>query len=474
MHLDSQFRRRSYLPLQPAIAWVAILGFVILSLTCIVAGLGNILNLIFPAGALGVSVFLYFRYPILYTGFIWWLWFLTPLVRRLADYRNSFTNPSPILLAPLLASLVTLITFLKILPKAHRINCLPYIISFSGIAYGYLVGIIKGDPTGATVSLLEWLSPILISCHLFVHWREYPSYQKNIQRSFLWCALIAGAYGVFQYLVAPDWDRNWLTNVMIEGNTSFGRPEPLEIRVWSTMHGPGVFGQVMVAALLLLLSNLGPLSLPATGVGYLSFLLCGVRSAWLGWAVGLLNLITSLKPRFQIRLTLIILVGALCVVPLTMIEPFSEVIGTRVETLSNVQEDGSRLERQQNYDRFLNYALANVLGDGIGNNPALLDSQILELLINLGWLGTLFYASGFLVLLLKLILDSKLRTDAFASTARAITIGMVAQIGLGSVVSGLPGVILWGFMGAGLAAQRYHQQQTAKQSSHVDISVTCL
>jgi hypothetical protein len=456
--------------LKPAQAWTVILGFVLLTALACLAGLGKILNLVFPAGAFGVALFLYFRYPILYMGFIWWLWFLTPLVRRLADYRSGFTDPSPILLAPFLATMVTFITFLRVIPKASCTGCLPYVLSFLGVIYGYLIGAIKGSPAGVTISFLEWLSPILISCHLFVNWREYPSYQKNTQRVFLWCAIIVGTYGVFQYLIAPDWDRVWLMNVSSAGSTSFGKPEPLGMRVWSTLHGPGVFGQVMMAGLLLLLSNIEPLSLPATAFGYLSFLLCAVRSAWFGWAVGLLNLITFLKPKFQMRLTLIVLIGSLCVVPLTMIEPFSKVIGSRLETFSSIQEDGSRLERQENYDHFLGYALTNVLGDGIGNNPGLLDSQVLELLINLGWFGTLFYASGFLSLLLKLTLDSKLRADAFASTARAITLGMFCQIVFGSVISGLPGIILWGFMGVGLAAQKYHHRRILISSNSSNIA----
>lgn len=445
--------------LQPAAAWTVILGFILLTVVCVLAGLGKVLNLAFPAGAFAVSIFLYFRYPLLYLGFTWWLWFLTPLVRRLADYRSGFTDPSPILLAPFLATCVTSITLLKVLPTSTRNGCLPYVLAVAGIVYGFLVGLVKTSSINITVSFLEWLVPVIFSCHLFVNWRDYPSYRQNIQRTFLWGALVTGAYGVFQYLVAPEWDRAWLINVAETGNNSFGRPEPLGIRVWSTMHGPGVFGAVMMAALLLLLSNIRPLSLPATAFGYLSFLLSAVRSAWVAWFVGLLNLVTSLKPKLQMRLTLIILVGTLCVVPLTTIEPFAEVINTRLETFSDLQNDGSGMERQQNYDRWLNYALTNAVGDGVGNNPGLLDSAILEMLINLGWLGAGLYISTLFLLLFKLVQDPKLQTDVFASTARAIAVGMSCQIVFGSATLGLPGIILWGFLGSGLAAQKYYRHR---------------
>jgi hypothetical protein len=444
-------------PLQPARAWIIIVGFIFITLLLVATGLGGFLNFVFPALALFISVFLYFRYPILYMGFTWWLWFLTPLVRRLADYRGSFTDPSPILLAPLLASLVAGLTFARILPKSTQNNCWPYVLICSGIIYGYFIGLIKASPSSVSIAFLEWISPIFLSCHLFANWRDYPSYRKNIKSCFLWCALVVGAYGVFQYLVAPAWDTNWLINVSGNEVTSFGKPEPLELRVWSTMHGPGVFGVVMMAALLLLLDSIEPLSLPANILGYLSFLLCSVRSAWVGWAVGLMSIATSLKPKFQIRLITIIIIGSLCIVPLTLMEPFSSVITPRLETFLDLKNDGSGIERQENYERFLAYALKNIIGDGLGNNPGLLDSQFLELLINLGWIGVLAYTSGLLFLMLQLTRASGLSKDTFFGSSRAITLAMFSQIVFGSVMTGLPGVMFWAFLGISLSAMRYHR-----------------
>lgn len=455
MYSSSRNRKGFHLVLKPAIAWIAILGFISFSLLCILLGLGKILNLAFPAGALIVGAILYFRFPILYIGFTWWVWFLTPLVRRLADYRSGFTDPSPILLAPYMVTLLTLITFLQNVPKLKRQGGLPFVLSFIGLFYGFLVGLIKSSPIAVSISLLEWLAPVIFSCHLFINWQNYPSYRQNIQRVFLWCALITGIYGVIQYLVAPEWDRFWLINTEM---LSAGYPEPLGIRVWSTMHGPGVFAAVMMAGLLLLLSNIGPLCLPATAFGYLSFLLSSVRSAWIGWLLGLIALVTSLKPKLQIRLILIILVAAVCVLPLTTIEPFSEIINTRLQTFSNLESDGSGAARKENYDKWLYYALTNVLGDGVGGT-ALLDSAILDTFISLGWFGAIFYGSGILSLLFQLIQDSKITNDPFVSTVSAITLGMFCQIVFGSVMLGLPGMILWGFLGIGLAAQKYYWYQ---------------
>ena len=129
---DASSKRGFQLSLQPATAWTAILVLSIFTALLIIAGGGKILNLVFPAGSLVVGIFLYFRAPLLYMGFSWWLWFLTPLVRRLADYRSGFNDPSPILLAPYLVSLITIITFWQYLPKIHQLGGLPFLLSTTG------------------------------------------------------------------------------------------------------------------------------------------------------------------------------------------------------------------------------------------------------------------------------------------------------------------------------------------------------
>lgn len=454
--------RSSQLAVQSASinGWLAILGLIALTSLAILLGFAKTLNYGFPALALAVGGFLFLKYPLLYNGFTWWIWFLAPLVRRLVDFRVGFSDPSPILLTPYLVTLLTLITFFRWLPSAPRLGAGSFVMASLGILYGYLIGLIKTNPVAATIGLLDWISPVAFSFHLFINWRNYPSYRQNIQRVFLWFVLVAGAYGIFQYLVAPAWDCYWLENVTRTGNTSFGRPEPLQIRVWSIMHGPGVFGFAMMAGLLLLLSSLSPLCLPATGVGYLSFLLSQVRSAWLGWAVGLLFLMTSLKPKFQMRLFLIILVVSLCVIPLTTVKPFAEVINSRIESMSDVSGDKSAEDRQGNYSRWLSYGLTNGLGDGIGaTRGVILDSAILDSLVSLGGFGTLFYATGLAVLIIQFSRAANLAQDPFASTARAIAFCLITQIPLGAVIIEFPGMLLWSFLGIGLAANQYYLHQ---------------
>jgi hypothetical protein len=466
-----------HLSLQPAPAWTAILSFFLFSGLGILAGAGSIIRLVFPAGSLVVGGFLYWRYPILYIGFTWWLWFLTPLFRRLVDYRSGWVDPSPMLLSPYLVTGITLITFLKFFPKSHRINALPFALAGIGVFYGFLIGLVKTTPMTAFRSLLDWLTPIAFGFYLFVNWQEYPSYRQNIQRVFLWGVLVTGCYGIFQYLVAPEWDKFWLINTQI---SSFGDPEPLSIRVWSTMNSPGPFASMMMAGLLLLFNSKHALKIPAAMSGYLAFLLSLVRITWIGWFVGFITLASSLKTRLQIRLIITILMMAIFIMPLITIEPFSDRIFTRLQTLNDLEKDNSATVRKDIYADGINQAFSNVLGNGIGNTfilekdgilrPVVIDSGILDIFFTLGWLGGIPYLGAMIMMLFSSFQYSEFRFDPFMCAARAITVGSLATMGAGSAMLGPSGILLWGFLSLVMAGHKYHQYCVKKDSTATEQS----
>jgi hypothetical protein len=444
------------LTLQPQAAWMAILGLLLITTLCLAAGLGKVLNIIFPAGSFAVGLFLYLRYPILYVSFTWWVFFLTPFIRRVSDFRSGFTDPSPMLLAPPLVAMIAIVTFYRNLPKAYDRGGLPFVISAIGVFYGFLVGLINGLPVPAIVSLMTWVSPILFGFHLLVNWRDYPSYRENIQRTFLWGVLVTASYGVYQYLVAPEWDRFWLIQTKLY--TSMGKPEPLGLRVWSTMNAPLQFGIVMLAGNILLFIGQGNLRIPGLTVGILSVLLTSVRTVWGGFIIALITLLASLKGGFQIRLIAFIMTIALCIVPLSTVEPFSQVIQSRITSLSNVKDDQSAKDRANLYGRTLNLALSEVIGKGNGTLQPI-DSGIIELLLTLGWMGAVPYIGGILLIFYSLFQSSKSKSDPFASAARAIVVGFLPMLAGSNVIAGISGMVFWGFLGLGMAANKYHSHQ---------------
>ena len=458
---------RSYFSLQPTLAWTAMLGLVIFSALCLLVHAGGLLRLAYPAGAFLVGIFLYQRYPVLYLGFAWWVAFLSPLVRRLIDYQSGWVDPSPVLLAPFLVMMVTFMTLVKHLPRSYRQDGLPFILAMLGIGYGLLVGLIKNSPMSVVVPLLNWLAPLLFGFHLFVNWKHYPAYRQNMQRTFVWGVLVTGVYGVVQYLVAPEWDRFWLIN---SKSIAFGTPEPLGMRIFSTMNSPGPFATVMMAGLLLLFTSQSPLRFFASGAGYLAFLLSLVRAAWMGWAIAVVSFIPFLKPRLQMRLVITILVMSICVIPLINMEPFAGAISARLQSFSDTKSDVSYNQRMEGYTESLGKALAEIPGEGLGfvldsDSLGANDSGILTLLFNLGWFGTLPYLGGIILLLLKMFQVSAARFDSFVSAGRAISLGIFAQIGLGNPTLALSGVVFWAFVGMVMAAQRYYQSQQMMQPS---------
>jgi hypothetical protein len=276
-----------------------------------------------------------------------------------------------------------------------------------------------------------------------------------------------GSYGVYQFVVAPEWDRYWL--IQSKMFTSAGDPIPFGMRIWSTLHSSGPFGTVMQTGLLLLFTSTGPLIFPASAVGYLSFLLSQVRTSWGGWLLGIIIIFGSVKPQIQMRLITIILVMTICVIPLVTIEPLSKVITTRLESLSNIEKDPSFRDRSATYDRSLNLALSNVIGNGFGNTwkvnektgqieVVVIDSGILDMFFTLGWIGAIPYISGLVLMLITVGNYTEGRFDSFLSAARAIGISSCAQLIIYSGMLSIAGMIMWGFLAMAMAGHKYYSR----------------
>ncbi len=457
------------------ISWQLINSFILTTCLLSIAGLGNILNIAFPLSAFLISIYIFEKEPVLYNGFFWWLWFLTPFVRRIADWRSGFTDPSPILLAPFLVGMVTLMTLIRKPPKTYKLVDACFFVSIYSIAYGFVIGCIQTRFSSALLATLGMLVPVLFGYHLYSNWENYPNYRQSMQRIFTWGVLIMGLYGVFQYLIAPEWDKLWLKNLWGEDilalGSAFGTPEPLGIRVWSTMNSPLSFSVTMMAGLVLLFSSESLIRFPASACGYLSFLLAQARTAWGGWIFCLFALIFSLKQSLQIKLFLTLGLLVLCALPLLTIEPFSTEIASRFETFQNLENDGSGNSRMETYRVITPILFSNILGYGIANIPdtgRVLDSSVLIIFIYLGILVGTLYFGGFLVLLLYLASSKVTRNDQFSKSSFAIASSALFMAFLGPVFEGSSGTIFWGFLGIGLASVKFHEKNGFRKTKIQD------
>jgi O-Antigen ligase len=448
--------------LQPKLiyAWGAIGGFTLLTTLCLLARFSNILQIAFPVGAFFIGIFLYFRYPILYLGFNWWIWFLAPLVSRLVEYQNNLANPGfrLIILSPYLVTICTGISFFRYIPKLYKREGLPFLLAFISLMYALLIGIAQGNSVIRVIQVvLSWLPGIFLGFHLLANWRSYPAYRENTQKVFYWGVLVMGIYGIVQYIVAPDWDKFWLANAQ-DLQFCCGWPEPFMMRVWSTLNYPFTFGYAMMACLLLLLSRQNIASTPAIIFGLLSFLLSQVRGAWLGFAVGLIMFFSALNLRLKFRLVLTIFVIAIFSIPLAISSPIFDVIASRILTLSSGQEDGSAMERQRIYAELFNSVIGEIIGKGMGGS-SIVDAGLLDILNTLGWFGLLFYGVGVYLLFYSLFSYAEARFDPFMNASRSIVASIFVTIPFNNSMILLPGVLFWGFGGMVLAANRYYCHQ---------------
>ena len=176
------------------------------------------------------------------------------------------------------------------------------------------------------------------------------------------------------------------------------------------------------------------------------------------WLVGLLTHLSFLKSNLQIRIVIILTVLALGVIPLTTVDPFAERITPRIETLFNLETDQSSNARKDLYRQEIDSAFTNVLGNGM-EKQEILDSGIIDILSSLGLFGGIFYLGGIILLILRMFQDARFNLDPFISIFRAISFCSLVGLIFGRQQIGAPGVILWGFLGLGMAACKYYLYQ---------------
>ncbi|MCM1982385.1 O-antigen ligase domain-containing protein [Lyngbya confervoides] len=431
-------------------AWLLIALFGITTLGGI-AGAPRLVNLLYPLEALLLGLFLYLRFPILYLGLTWWLWILSPLVRRLVDYRSAFTQPSPVLLAPILVSLISGLTLLKCIPRMNQLGGLPYLLALSSICFTYALGLVNFSFLDATEQFLDLLIPLTFGFHIYTNWQLYPQYKQNLRRVFVWAVIVMGGYGVFQFLTAPAWDAYWYVNA---DYVSGGQPEPFAIRVWSTLNSAGPFAGVMMSGLLILLDVPGPQKYLASGLGFMAFLLSQHRTSWLGWVLGILTITGSSTPKRQIKLLITLGLLVLFVIFLANLDLFSEVISSRFGSFLSLEEDGSGRVRREEYAEFLTPALSQIVGNGLGG--LLHDSGILYSLLNFGWIALLIYLGGLFLPLLRLFQSKYAQQDMFLIICRSIPLSILIQSATVVSFLGVYGFLLWVITSYGIAGDKYY------------------
>jgi hypothetical protein len=451
-----------------SLVYVVAAASTLLVLALFVTGRGALLRLVIPAGAVLVGFAFYLRRPIGYLHFTLWTWFLTPLVRRLVDWRAGFEDHNLVLLAPLLVSAIAGLTLLREHRPAAGVRLTPFFLCITGVLYGFGVALIRwrlhasdASPAEIAYALFDWLAPLLFGLHLYLRWSMYEEHKRAIQTSFVWAVLLLGAYGVYQYVHPPAWDTTWLEHIIADlGDESFGRPLPFQIRVWSTLNSPGVFANILMAGLLLLFffnSRIKPLAL---GAGYSAFLLTLVRTSWLGWLVGLAVLARSSKGRQIPRLLFTLVLLPILIAPLMLNPQIATIVTDRLQTLRSTGQDESYQARTEEYRVLLASLAADPFGEGLSNAETfhgyIMDSGIIRLLYYCGWIGAVLFLAG-IALCVRTMPAGRNSTDPIAPAYRAVLVAMILELLSGNTFVGPSGAILWICIGLGCSLRQSEQ-----------------
>lgn len=419
---------------------------------------GNVLRLAFPVLAILTGFWLYFKSPARYVGFMWWLWFLSPEVRRLADWsKGSFTPTSLIQVAPLAVTMISGLSLLRYYPLLAQRRGLPVLLILAGLAYAFLVGVVSSGPLAALYDLANWIYPVLIGFHIMANTRQYPEYREVIVNTFIWGMLAMGAYGLVQFFIMPPWDAMWMLGSQMN---SQGDPVPLGVRVFSTMNSSGPFALAMMGAMVFVMAAQHRVRWIAGALGFIAFALSLVRSTWGGWVVALMIQLVKSNNRVRVRIVAsAVLLAGLCV-PLLAVGPVAERMQTRLQTLVNLNDDTSYAARNEFYATFAKTAFTDVQGEGLGATGTStklssdsggelgkygnFDSGVMNIPFVLGWPGTLLYMSGVLWLLVRAVLASfALRDDKFAGACLSLGLACFSMLVFTNSLVGTGGLLLF-------------------------------
>lgn len=296
----------------------------------------------------------------------------TPELRRLVDWRGNFDPLNAFAVIPLL--MLCPIAALAYRRRA-RLRGGAFVFATltwtAGFAYAAFVAAAHGAPLQALFAVGQFCLPLTVGVWLMTRDETMEVAHERLARWLTIFGTIAGAYGIFQYIVAPPWDTAWMQNIDAE---SFGVPTRFGIRVFGVLNGPGVFALFLGAVILFGLPYLRMrnwLNMSSLVVMIVALLLSLVRSAWLAVFVGVAIFVVLSPKRLQAiaSLGLVAVVcgaGVFCILLASPDASLSERITGRFTTLSDIAEDPSAVERRATALRAFQQGMDEPAGAGLG------------------------------------------------------------------------------------------------------------
>ena len=447
-------------------AWSAVAALTLYVTIALAGGGGRTLTVTYPLGCLLVALFAYVRSPATYVGFVFWSWLLTPFLRRVFDLRFGYHPASLLLVGPVLATAVAGFTLLRRAQGLRGTTYVPFLLALFALLYAYTVGLIQQPAVAATYDLLNWGAPLLFGFHIALEWRRFPRWRSVFTNIALWGMMVTAAYGLYQFIDPPAWDRVWVYNAEMY---SVGLPVPFLIRVFSTMNAPASFAVFLIFAVLIGLPAPQRWKFLALALGLTMLLLTKTRSAWAAFLVGalVLQLRQPLRtlPRQWIALAVVLLLAA----PAITHPRVLKAVSGRAASFSRLEEDRSYRERKQITHYAVQQLERDPAGQGLGQigsagkltangrkgSVTALDSGVLEVFSVMGWMGGALFTLAIVGLLIPITGERRERRDAVTNGAAAAVVALLAASFFGNVFNGVAGVMFWSAVGLATAGRTY-------------------
>ena len=389
------------------------------------------------------------------------LYVFAPFLRRIVDLSIGYDPSSTMLLGPVLAIAIPAIDLHHLLTHRTRDDAalLPMLLVGACVTYGMLLSAFSGEFSPLGTAALKMYAPLLYGAWVLRCARRDPSVLDAAARAFFVLAPVIGAYGVWQYVNPPDWDRYWMQSVSSTISV-LGRPEPFQVRVFSMMNSPASFGTYAACGLLTLgFCRRGWQSLPLALLVAPGLLFTYYRTAWISLVLGVAYCAVFGRTRRRAGVIAVAIVAATALAAFST--DFGDAVVDRLVSLTgSLSEDGSGKARLGQLFEVYRLSDGMLAGRGFAqlatpfNGIDAADGEVVTAIIAMGVpIGTL-YVIGLVWAGLQALAQVRLSRDPRLIVTGAVIAGLLAALPLTSVTSGEIGLLLWLFVAIATAQGR--------------------
>jgi len=340
------------------------------------------------------------------------MFLVAPELRRIQDLLIGFSSTQILSVLPY----IMLVPFFYATAVDGRLQRLPRwlkIVSWlwvSGFVYGLVTAALNGNLASGLYTFMEFVFPLPMG--LWLATEELPpgvAYERFTSFIFRLTTFMS-IYGIIQWIFVPPWDAVWINQLLSQNMLAVGTAHPFELRVFSTLNAPGIFGNFVALVGILALPKLSvkkPWFIAEFITWMLAFGMSLVRTGWLMFALGAI-VYCLLTRRFKVMAS-IISVGMLLAIGLSSLDPNNPlvtVLSARFSSMADIQSDSSYNARSGLYAQAIPQIAITPVGVGLGvygtaskisNNGEMIDSGIIARFLEMGWGGAaMLFAAIFL------------------------------------------------------------------------------